>query len=376
MGRSFAITTSAAAVQLDGRGEGTFTFTVSNALGRPVRARTRVEPQGPSRPQWVALEGESERDFASDGTHQFTARVVVPPGTPGGRYGFVLSVVGLDNPDEEFTAGPQVSVEVPLSTPQPPPRRFPWWAVALAAGVLIITLAAVLIARGRGGEEPGVGGAGTGEPARPGASFQTFDGRATYVELGNPRALDFTGPITLEAWVRPRTAEGLANILAHGYTLNPNAEVFLRVVNGSYQVGAWNGQESSVMAPVPAEDLGQWVHLAGVYDGRQWTLYRNAEPLASGPRPFGAVSVPASWAIGARGGGSERFFLGDIRDVRIWNLPRTQAELRAGMAQAPNPRAPGLMGHWPLNEGQGVVTRDATPHQNDGLIRQGMWSSE
>jgi hypothetical protein len=71
----------------------------------------------------------------------------------------------------------------------------------------------------------------------------------------------------------------LRNILAHGHATSPAGEVFLRINNGSYQVGSWNGTNHFTSAAIPAGDLGQCVHLAGVYDpaAGQWRLYRNDE---------------------------------------------------------------------------------------------------
>ena len=366
--RGFAITTSAPSMRLRGGGQGEFTFTVTNALGRPVRARALLRSQESVFESQVKLVGEAEREFTADGTHQFTVRVTVPPGTAEATHSFSLSLASLENPDEEFAESPQVSVQVTAAAAS---RRIPGWVLAVAAGVAVLLLATLLVVNGRHSDQQGIGGSG----APPPLVYQSFDGRSTYIELGNPRALDFTGLVTLEAWIRPRTLEGLRDIVAHGYTTHPDAELYLRIDNGHYQVGSWGPQDSGASAPAPATDVGQWVHLAGVYDGSRWILYRNGEVLASNPGAPGAVSVPGPWAIGARGGGTERFFLGDIRDVRIWNLPRTQQELRGGMSQLPAGIALGLMGDWPMNEGQGSLAEDVTSNGNDGLIRQGTWGS-
>lgn len=372
MVRSFAITSSVPSVRLSAHGQGEFTFTVTNSLGRPVRARALLKLQEPDLAPYVKLEGEAERDFTPDGTHQFTVQVSAPPGRVEGSHAFVLLVANLANPDEEFAEGPQASFQVPAVSPPRRSRRFPSWLLAVAGGVGVLILSVLLLTRGRHVPPEGTGGSG---PAST-LFFQSFDGRGTYVELGNPRALDFTGTVTLEAWIRPRTLDGLRDIIAHGYTFDPNAELYLRIFNGNYQVGSWGGQDSAASAPAPAADVGQWVHLAGVYDGARWLLYRNGELLTSSPGAQGAISVPAPWAIGARGGGTERFFLGDIREVRLWNLPRTQQELRAGMSQLPAGIALGLVGSWSLNEGHGSLATDATSNGNDGLIREGNWGSQ
>ncbi|QRN93325.1 LamG domain-containing protein [Archangium violaceum] len=367
MGRSFAITTSTPSVQLDGAARGEISFTVTNSIGRPVRARVLIEPEGAARKEWLTLVGEPERDLPSDGTLQYTVQVAVPPGTPDGTYSFHPSVVNVEHPDEEFSLGPAVAIQV--SRPVEPVRgkRFPWWAVALAAGILFITLTVALVARAH--RDPGTGGSGD-------AGFLHFDGTASYIDLGNPRSLNIEGPITLEAWIRPLALDGLRDIVAHGYILSPPREIFFRIVNGTYQVGSWDGGDHSAVARVPSSDVGQWIHLAGVYDGAQWLLYRNGELLVSTPQPPDVVhSFSAPWAIGARGGGGERFFQGDMRDVLIWNVPRSQEEIRSDMQRAPKKDAPGLVGYWPLDDGQGSIARDMSPHQHHGVLREAAWDS-
>jgi uncharacterized membrane protein YgcG len=114
----------------------------------------------------------------------------------------------------------------------------------------------------------------TGLASRSAFSAFKLDGVNDYVRLGNPLALNIVGEITLEAWVRVVVTNGLQNIIAHGYTLSPDREVFLRVGNGDYQIGSYNGATHFASAPIPSEDVGRWVHLAGSYDGTTWRLYR------------------------------------------------------------------------------------------------------
>ena len=162
-----------------------------------------------------------------------------------------------------------------------------------------------------------VGGA-TWTTKESGAAVQ-LDGVDDYVALGNPAELDVTGPVTIAAWVNVEATDEIRNIVAHGYTLSPNGEVFLRVKQGRYEIGSWNGTNHLVGFDIPAEDIGSWVHLTGVYDGTHWRLYRNGVQVAAAANGTGAVSVAEDWAIGARGTGTERYFQGAIDDVRIYD---------------------------------------------------------
>jgi hypothetical protein len=281
-------------------------------------------------------------------------------------------------------------------------------------------------------------GASQTPSAIPDFTALTFNGQNQYVKLGNPAALNFSGQITIAAWIKPTAADGIRNIVAHGYNPTPAGEVYLRILDGQYQVGSWDGSSYFAAATMPTSDLGSWVHLAGVYDGTVWKLYRNGVLLAtqvilidrpavphndfSRPtvphtdttnlfgqptrNPFvkptvhidiptqpgmhmdvpgqqavqialpnkGAFPVQSEWAIGARGTGTERFFQGQIAQVHIWNRTRSQAEIQAEMSQKLNSNEPGLVGNWVLDEGTGNVVSDRTINAITGTIQGAQWS--
>jgi len=160
----------------------------------------------------------------------------------------------------------------------------------------------------------GNGHAGTlnGNPARiqgrMGSALQ-FDGQDDFVDLGDPAGLEIQDQITLSAWIKIDNmahTTGFRNIIAHGYTRRPPGEVFLRMHDGYYEVGTWNGEDHLARAAIDDNDIGRWVHLTGTYDGQQWRLYRDGveftgtdvEHLGTQIAP---VSVASDWAIGSRG---------------------------------------------------------------------------
>ena len=195
------------------------------------------------------------------------------------------------------------------------------------------------------GDATEVGGSGLGGvihgALRAGRALR-FNGAGDYVAIPNSPSLDFSGAITMCAWVRPESVQGTQNILAHGYTLKPDREVLLRIFNGMYEVGSWVGEDNSYGAVlfIPPGDVGQWVHLAGSYDGVNWSLYRNGVLMNQQPQPVGTVPVPADWAIGARSGGTERFFKGMIDDVRIYNVALSPQQIAGLAANRPSGGAP------------------------------------
>ena len=156
---------------------------------------------------------------------------------------------------------------------------------------------------------------------------QTFNGTSDKVVLGNPSDLNFTGEITLTATVKIDAFNGLQDILAHGYTRNPNAEVFLRLNGSNIQVGSYNGSTRCASASLDASDLGQWITFTGTYDGTNWNLYKDGVLIASSASSVGAVTVNADWVIGASAQ-NDRFFDGDIKDVAIWDSALSAEEIQ------------------------------------------------
>ncbi len=90
-------------------------------------------------------------------------------------------------------------------------------------------------------------------------------------------------------------------------------------------------------AAVPAGDIGTFVHLAGVYDGSTWTLYRNGVAVATTPNGAVSTTVNANWAIGARGGGGSQLFNGVIDEVRLYQRALSAAEIGLLAGQTANP---------------------------------------
>ncbi|HLP76814.1 MAG TPA: LamG domain-containing protein, partial [Candidatus Paceibacterota bacterium] len=80
--------------------------------------------------------------------------------------------------------------------------------------------------------------------------------------------------------------------------------------------------------PVPEGDLGggQWIHLAGTYDGGSWRLFRNGIEVTNAADGVGALPATyGDWAIGATGMGWTNGFAGAVDEVAIYNTALTPA---------------------------------------------------
>src|ERR1043165_1565331 len=159
----------------------------------------------------------------------------------------------------------------------------------------------------------------------------SFDGTSGSIQFSNLAALNFEGPITLAAWIKPASqSAGLHNIISHGYTTTPNGEMQMRRQGTVYDFGSWNGTGYGIGgALMQPEDVGTWVFMVGTYDGVNWRLYHNGTELASNPSTTGSLLANAPWGIGSRGGelGDGRFFDGEIDEAAIFNKGMTAGHI-------------------------------------------------
>jgi hypothetical protein len=156
MSRIFAITAISDRVPTGGDGRGEITFTVTNSSARPLRGQLRVRPLGSTQKEWLNIAGESERTFSPNATQQVVVKINVPPGAPAGKYQFRLDTFSLINPDDDFTEGPTVDLEIKAR--EAPKKAFPWWIVAAAAGALILIIGLSWLLWPKGVEVPDVVG--------------------------------------------------------------------------------------------------------------------------------------------------------------------------------------------------------------------------
>ena len=164
MNRIFAITAASERVTAGGDGRGEITFTVTNSSARPLRGQLRVRPLGSTKGEWLSVAGEAERVFSPNATQQVVVKVATPPGTPAGKYQFRLDAISVINPDDDFTEGPTVDLEVKAT--EAPKKAFPWWIVAAAGGAVILIVGLTWLLWPKGVEVPDVVGLDVGEATK------------------------------------------------------------------------------------------------------------------------------------------------------------------------------------------------------------------
>ncbi|MGA1875297.1 MAG: LamG-like jellyroll fold domain-containing protein, partial [bacterium] len=205
----------------------------------------------------------------------------------------------------------------------------------------------------------------------PPGNALNFDGIDDLASTGNYSALNFSGtlPFTVEAWVRP-AADHETGIIVSNYRNN---------IGGHYQLSLSEGKLVFFRRVAPWQVTGTtllekntWYHLAGTYDGSTMRIYVNGVEegsIISGSVPTYNFEV----VIGAEFGPGLAYnhFQGAIDEVRIWNLARTESEIRSALYSPLTGNESGLVAYYNFDQTSGTYLKDLTSPYYDGWISSG-----
>lgn len=256
--------------------------------------------------------------------------------------------------------------------------------------------------------------------ASPGYTALRFDGVNDYVTFGAAPGLGLQ-KFTIELWLKKLGPGITTNTGSGGMTAVPlvtrgmneadNSNRDLNYFFGIDQTGvlaadfeecartqagcpqtatnqAGGGQNFPVRGSTVLRN-NTWYHAAVTFDGQYWKLYLNGAlermtgsdtgaarfprwdsiqhaALASALNSCGTPGGPCLWSARQPAG----HFQGIIDEVRIWNVARSQSEIRSTINTEVS-GAPGLVTRWGLNEGLGKTTIQGEPGRFPGTLTNG-----
>lgn len=208
-----------------------------------------------------------------------------------------------------------------------------------------------------------------------------FDGVTDHVALGDAADLKLT-TLTLETWFRRETT-GVATttgtggvtaipLIAKGRNQADNSTLdtnwFLGIRASDGVLCADFEDASGVNLPIAGftpVGYGEWHHAAATFDGTSWRLYLNGNLEATLnvggriPRADSIQHASIATAMNSNGLG-EGAFGGFMDEIRIWNVARSQTEIRQAI-NSEVASATGLVARWALSEGIGsTISSTAT----------------
>ena len=199
------------------------------------------------------------------------------------------------------------------------------------------------------------------------------ENRAGAKEWKTPEKFSNMPQFTAECLVRQNVAGRLISTIMGtegGYLLRIGDA---GVPDTQLQIACSNNQTNSDMTLT----LGKWTHIACVFDGGYTTVYFDGKKVLD-RAPSGRSSV--TW--GAYGNDKDevngryfwlsysyahdRYFDGEMAEVRIWNRCLSEEEINADAhfyTVAPN--SDGLAAYWKMDVGACTVLKDSSPNGND-----------
>ncbi len=199
-----------------------------------------------------------------------------------------------------------------------------------------------------------------------------MDGVDSKVGILDSPELNPTDALTIEAWVNAEDWQSSiwAGVIISKQGTNPDKGYCLSGgENGRIEFtvsvdGGWK----SVSTP-PLLGTNAWYHVAGVYTGSQLLMYINgvlqSTAIVSGTATPG-TGVVVNIAENPTWPG--RYWIGKLDEIRVWNIARTQTELQENMGIELAGTEAGLVAYYPMNEGAGMTTADASGNGNTGQL--------
>ncbi|HSH10028.1 MAG TPA: Ig-like domain-containing protein, partial [Oceanipulchritudo sp.] len=198
------------------------------------------------------------------------------------------------------------------------------------------------------------------------ASSLTFDGIDDYVQIRKV-ALPTTGAgATAELWFKTTQSKAqllLQNLGGHGMgfylgRFTPGQALFF--FDGS------TANDTEDFGPNLSD--GEWHHAAGVWENGTVSIYVDGELV--GTKPEGLIATVSGGSIGSNQG-INAFFGGEMTEVRMWNVARTEEELLRDMHRRLDGTEPGLVSYYPMQEGMGRAAYDYSDFANTGVLGGG-----
>lgn len=214
-------------------------------------------------------------------------------------------------------------------------------------------------------------------------SALNFNGTSDYVNIPHNSALDPSTNFTVEAWIKADAwavsswqntivSKDQWTAVSEGWVLRCGANGTLSFNLALNNNGNWYEITSSAIMSV-----NKWYHVAGTYDGATLRLYINGKQVATMNQVGTITPSGASVKIGNIAmTGQNRFFDGQIDEVRIWNATLTEATLRTYMCHkmdVSHPNLSSLTAHYTLNAGSGSTAFDQSLPAYNGTLVGASW---
>src|SRR6185312_665049 len=219
-------------------------------------------------------------------------------------------------------------------------------------------------------------------PQGPDAGKTLTFSNTTQTSVIIPDAPIFDHPgntITIEMWIYPTTSyAGYPTFFAKSKTFNEREYELFIIPSGQLGFGVFDQSDNYYLVySASLIPMNTWTHVACVYSYATGysTIYLNGvQNAVTSFGQFTLQSTSINVVIGAYFQtnsyvNTRQNFIGYIDEVRLWHTERTVAQIRQYMCQTlPTPQT-NLICYYPLDEGSGLTTADASGNGNTGTLQ-------
>ncbi|NLF23902.1 MAG: LamG domain-containing protein, partial [Lentisphaerae bacterium] len=201
----------------------------------------------------------------------------------------------------------------------------------------------------------------------------SFAGTSSYVDLAMPDVLQrpSNSPMTVEGWMYLRAVDTRDMLYSKNNVRSSNGYTHMFGFYENGRIAAFTGSAWREPSPAVTAALGRWMHVAFSFDGTTLTYYLDGEPI--GTSAFNYNNVEANTVkLGGYISGTD--IDGMKSEVRVWDHARSHAEIARDWRRRLVGHEPGLIGYWPLNEGEGMNVYDCTGNQSTGTLVNAAWT--
>ena len=200
----------------------------------------------------------------------------------------------------------------------------------------------------------------------------SLDGQDDCVRVAASQSLEsFSNAITIELWLKPSSfyADDQAINSIIRKNVASGAENFLlrfRNMNGSLCAQMGLGEIGILGKPYDF-DVNKWYHLAGTYNGSTIMVLVNGQAIAS-QKASGQLHIDQSDLYIGKGDPEYlhgECFHGQLDEIRIWNVARSQEQIQLAMNMSLTGKEDGLVAYWNFDDG---TAKDLSGHGNDGIL--------
>ncbi len=204
-----------------------------------------------------------------------------------------------------------------------------------------------------------------------------LNGTTNFLSANGLGSLNVGGnKLSVEAWVRPLSLTSRMSLFAKDAdTLTPS---FNLEINPGGTISFTTGTAVGNVTLTSTKTLTTllYSHIAAVYDGVKMKLLINGDTAGEIAQSGNIATNLNDFYIGCSAN-RNRFFGGNIDEMRIWDTVRTDAQIRTNMhSRLPNMASAKLISYWRFDDNIGLFAADASGNCNSARGNAGVsWAN-